>query len=1533
MGHDWRVTATLMGIVAALGCGVNESLNGQASNDAPGGQAVDGLTAPPQGAGPRLRGTVSLGRPVSVATVTLRALDGTTIASSAAQTNADGAFDLRVTAPLAGGLIIVQAGGTTATYRELTDGAQRTFDADDTLSTVVLVEGQDVLGVQVNAITTLVTALMRAYAVSQPNPVSLANQRLALHVLRPAGYDPATTPVVDLSAGPSGWPAGKTAQGLLHAGLAGIARTMTQELGATVATIDLVQALAVDLRDGVFDGKRVDGSVALLAGKPLLDADTTRGRLAAETDRLVSDPAWNRSGLTYDQLADDTGFYTLVSTDDGPLYPPGPVRRYDARPPTVTFTAPEAESWQSGPFTVSVLVKDVSPLQSIVLLEPVAGAGIPTLDLATGTLSVTIDPHVLTDGPLPLVARATDVSNNAADASRGVRLDTTAPLLTASFPALFASADTPVTGLASDDGSGLALLEVTSAGTTAVVTVQPDGTFTHVPSVAPGVNVVTVRAKDLAGNVTERQLAGTYDLAVPTIQVISPAPGSFVGPSPVTLVLAVADASGVASVEATVGQDTTPGALSDGVWTVTTTPPGADGPFEVTVKVLDGAGNPTEATFPYVRDGTPPAFASVLVTGGSTTNETTFVATAQATVVATVVDGGGSGVSSVCSTSPCDGQKGLGDVWTVVVPAPGDVTLLATDGVQNMGTVALHLVRDETPPSCVLKNWVGAATQLQQVLFEATLDDGSGSGTASAAYTVDGQANVTVAAMSGMGAALLTLPEGPHQVSATCADAVGNVATSNVVNVTVDLTAPKLSAITPAANAWVGDLVTLTFTVEDLSALISVTVAGQGFSSAAKPNANGSYSATFTAPSAATFVVDITAVDAAGHTTVVQHALKHDLAPPVLGAIVAKNGVKAGATTYVAGSQVLLEVTATDAESGVASVCVGAVCDTSAAGGYVVTGPVGVSLAALVVTVTDGVGRTASKTLEVVQDTTPPTCAVSVPDGGFWFAKTPVTLSGATADGAGVGGILVTAASGVVTTMGGVQGAGWAASLALKADDASDVVVTCTDALGNAAEALVKVYVDTKPPDLGLATTKFQDEATKEASWDGTAVKYLPEIAPAISLPNSCEPAGSGVFDCKVAFSKYTSLLAWPSGSTVATQNSPVFLPKANDNGSAIPESEIALDYQFQRVDGTPLMAYRAVPTIEGKRQVPIAVPFLTDESPAAFQWATTKLPARIAIRATDRAKNSTTVTWKFAMSLRAPPVFLEDVASNGKLPNANAFALTDANAVQLFGSGGPLAPWGGPTVARFRVFNPHPVGTALSFTSTTTLKVTFSGQRAFLRTQLKTVPYDDSKSACKFAHCLDYENWVSWAAKGPSYCAPEVSPETTKLETVLAADLRLYAKQGDTAALVPTDAGYVVLAAGAEAVLAVVMQSNGTCLLAAPSAVNWTPKGGSQAKTSYTYVAPEAIPTCALPAFPSQKDTTVSNAHTWECTESTYASAKVVTKVDVALDKPTSGGLKIAFAFKVPTFTAQSTSSSTIKPVAWSTASEAFSSLPYHYQ
>ncbi len=425
-----------------------------------------------------------------------------------------------------------------------------------------------------------------------------------------------------------------------------------------------------------------------------------------------------------------------------------------------------------------------------------------TLDLQLDGQPFVSGATVMAEGSHVLAALATDVAGNSANLTRTFTIDTTSPVL---------SGITPAAGTIVADAQATIAGQVTGA-----TTVTVDGqaasingsSFSAGPfTLVEGSRTFSVVATDAAGNSASVDRTIERDATVPVVVVTSPAAGTVVSATPITVSGSATDAHlvtvTVAGQVATLSGDTFSHAglaLVEG-----------DNPFDVVA--TDAAGNETTTQVTVTLDTTAP-LVTVSHAGAPLVDGTTFDGPVTPVIAAS---DDGSAASSVTVEATLDGLP-----FTSGTPVSTDgqheLVATATDTAGNPASISVTFTIDQVPPSIVDVDPPAGA------VLSATTVTLTGRAPGAVGITVNGQA----ASLSGEAWSSLPLAmpaEGSVQFVIVATDAGGNSVTLNH-SLVRDTTAPSIAIGAPLADqVTASTALTVSGTATD-SHLEGVTVNG-----------------------------------------------------------------------------------------------------------------------------------------------------------------------------------------------------------------------------------------------------------------------------------------------------------------------------------------------------------------------------------------------------------------------------------------------------------------------------------------------------------------------------------------------------------------------------------------------------------------------------------------------------------------------------------------------------------------------------------
>lgn len=566
------------------------------------------------------------------------------------------------------------------------------------------------------------------------------------------------------------------------------------------------------------------------------------------------------------------------------------VLRVRTSPPITDVTPPEIQVIShadgavvaSSPATVRVCVRDESGT-TISSIPPLVWSPSSLSAPSAGESSAIF---ALAEGSNGLTVTAVDGAGHSSSTSLTLILDTVTPAVAITSPADGSVVGTPSLALAFDVADATATDTVSDPG--GIVTSLPagGGSASVVVALIEGANALSVSATDEAGHSGGTSIIVTLDTVPPAIDFQSPAAGAVFGLSPVTLTLAVADAT---ATSVSFGANSL--ALPAGGGMVSGPVDLVEGLNTITASAVDAAGNPTSASIDLVLDLSAP-----VVTIDSPADGACFgPGESPVAVVATVDDLTATSVAStpsgVSGSLPAGGGVVSGAV--ALVEGMNAISVSATDQTSTTGSGSVTVILDTTPPSVAVDSPSDLGLARGTIDFNASATDvAPGTGVAQVDFFVDGglQSSLTAAPFE-TSFDTTTIADGSHAFSATAADGKGNAA-SAAVQVTVDNTAPDLAITSPADGLLVSGTIGFDALASDaVSGLVTIEMSANGLAPVPFDD-----SATFLAPQLSTLrssLVDTTffadgplalsarTVDAAGNESTAAVTITVDNTAPV----------------------------------------------------------------------------------------------------------------------------------------------------------------------------------------------------------------------------------------------------------------------------------------------------------------------------------------------------------------------------------------------------------------------------------------------------------------------------------------------------------------------------------------------------------------------------------------------------------------------------------------------------------------------------
>jgi len=265
---------------------------------------------------------------------------------------------------------------------------------------------------------------------------------------------------------------------------------------------------------------------------------------------------------------------------------------------------------------------------------------------------------------------------------------------------------------------------------------------------------------------------------------------------------------------------------------------------------------------------------------------------------------------------------------------------------------------------------------------------------------------------------------GTNTIDVQVRGAPGGILTVEIVGVE---NGPVITAtVSPSPNAagWNNTNVTVTFTCSDATSTVTSCPAPQTVST-----------------EGAGQIISGTATDAAGNSASTSVTLKIDKTPPAISASVSPAPNAAGWNN----SNVIVSFTCSDSLSGVAG-CPLPVAVTTEGANQVISGAT-----------TDVAGNSATTSVTVELDKTPPTISITSPANGATFASSSVAVTGAVSDA--LSGVAAVTCDGTAAI---VQSGSFSCSVALSAGS-NTITAQATDVAGNTSSAAENVTVSGTP--------------------------------------------------------------------------------------------------------------------------------------------------------------------------------------------------------------------------------------------------------------------------------------------------------------------------------------------------------------------------------------------------------------------------------------------------------------------------------------
>ena len=775
------------------------------------------------------------------------------------------------------------------------------------------------------------------------------------------------------------------------------------------------------------------------------------------------------------------------------------VTKSDLQAPELIIVSPATGSSTGSPtITVSGTSTDDGALASVTWVNDRGGSG-----LATGTTTWSAPGVALKPGANVITVTAQDGSGSKTSKSITVSLtDGEAPtvVITAPVSASTFSTSNPaiaLSGTASDNAGVVQVAWSNNQGGSGATAGTTAWTVAGV-ALKPGNNVITVTAKDAAGNVATDVLTVTLADAVgPDLSITVPTNADTYTTTANSVALGgtASDASGVKEVRWT--NDRGGSGLASGTtsWSVAALPLQL-GVNVITVTATDASGNVAQDRVTISADGRAPTIAIASPAANSVIKGETV------NLAGTSSDD--RGVTEVIWSNNRGGSgRATGTTSWSVASAPLQTgsnvfTVTAVDGVGNRTTATLSVTRDSAAPAVSILVPTTAptfsTTKTSVAISGRAIDD---AGTTLVRWQNSRGGSGTATGTSEWAVPAVALLGGTNVITVSARDASGNIGTATVT-VTVDARAPVVSFAIPTNSAGYSTgegSINIAGSATDDSAVTQVTWSNsQGGSGTAA--GTSAWSASHIALRPGLNTLTVTARDAAGNVGYATLAVRvADLKAPVVRIVSPSADQSFSSTSAV----INLAGVATD-DIGVARITWA----NDRGGSGVATGNAAWNVANLtlqagvnVITVTasDASGNTASAVTRVSYDRGVPRIALTSPTTAASYATSSsnVSLTGVASDDGSI--VRVKWSTDKGQSGDAVGTTSWSVPSLTVGFGTTNVTVTAYDNAGNASSVSLGVtYGDTSKPNLKVyvpTTTSSYQTRAPGVTVAGTAVDNI----------------------------------------------------------------------------------------------------------------------------------------------------------------------------------------------------------------------------------------------------------------------------------------------------------------------------------------------------------------------------------------------------------------------------------------------------------
>ncbi|HFM2885197.1 TPA: Ig-like domain-containing protein [Escherichia coli] len=733
---------------------------------------------------------------------------------------------------LGNGELTVNASVTNAVGNTGSGTRDITIDASLPGLRVDTVAGDDVVNIIEHSQAQVITGSSSGFAVGTALNVVINNQTYAATVLANGSWS-VGVPATDVS----NWPAGTLNITVSGANSAGTQTSITHPL-----TVDLT-TVAVSINsitsDDVINAAEKGAALTLSGSTSGVEAGQTvtitfGGKTYTTT--VAANGSWSTTVPAADMAAlrdGDASAQVRVTNVNGNSATATHEYSVDSAAPTVTINTIASDNIiNASEAAAGVTVSGTSTAQTgQTLTVTLNGTNYQTTVQADGSWSLTLpasDLTALANNGYTLTATVSDLAGNPGSASKGVTVDTTAPVISFNTVAgddvinrVEHTQAQIISGTATGAVAGDRLV-VTIAGQQYVTSTDASGNWSvGVPAsvisgLADGTVTISATITDSAGNSSTQTHNVQVNTAAVSLSVSTISGDNIINAAEAgsALTLSGTGTNFAAGTVVTVllnGKGYSATIQNNGSWSVNV--PAADlaalgqGAQTITASVNDRAGNPGQTTHALTVDTVAPTVTIATVAGDDIINNAEQLAgqTISGTTTAEV----GQTVTVTFNGQSWTATVGSGGSWSVFIPAQqfaglsdGSYTISATvsDQAGNPGSASRGVTLNGDVPSVTINTFAGddvvnAAEHGSSLVISGTTTAPVGQ---TLTLTLNGKTYTTTVQTGGswsytLGSADVTaLADGnAYVINASVSNAIGNTGSSNHT-ITVDLSAPAM---------------------------------------------------------------------------------------------------------------------------------------------------------------------------------------------------------------------------------------------------------------------------------------------------------------------------------------------------------------------------------------------------------------------------------------------------------------------------------------------------------------------------------------------------------------------------------------------------------------------------------------------------------------------------------------------------------------------------------------------------------------------